>query len=338
MPARPRPTLSDDIELEDSVSRSWFHGPHGTLCHRESGLRVSPVSGIEYEGQEFRLAAEDIELETDTVLGSGASSTVRRGWIKTTGDTVAVKTLRVDHKEQRSLLLNEVKGLIESRGCKNLVQWHAGFVARNGLVHLVLELMDKGSLADVLRRLGGKGLPPNVLGGIMLQMLTGLHHLHSRRLQHNDIKPGNVLLNHLGEVKVTDFGITKSVDATLGSLFVGTIIYSAPEKSNHDSPVEEGMNLLSDIWSLGILVYECASGVHPFAECTKPIEVFFKLLHAPEPRLSETDYPGELCDFVSKCLARSPASRASVEELLEHPFLALAASQEEISDWLAKLP
>jgi len=100
------------------------------------------------------------------MLGHGAGGIVQRGIHKPTGTPVAIKTIKVDQKAKKEQMLNEIKGLINAQGCPQLVQWYAAFVAKQtGAVHVALELMDRGSLADVKKKLPAsvKGVPENIL-------------------------------------------------------------------------------------------------------------------------------------------------------------------------------
>lgn len=305
-------------------------------------MRFSPCNGIQCgDGREYKLSASDVDIDEDGFIGSGASGSVWRGTIKETGTRIALKTLKVDNKEERQVLLNEVRALIEAEGCPYVVQWHAGFSSHKaGQVHLVLELMDYGSLADLRSQLQTcqSCIPSRILAGIALQVLRGLDHLHSRRLLHNDIKLGNILLNRDGEVKITDFGITKYLDQSICQACIGTQTYLAPEKFDA-SARGVGYSFPADIWSLGIVLYELASGVHPFAGASNFIEILTMVTKEPEPRLLEAHgHPKALCDFVELCLTRDASARADVQELLRHNFVAGAASRSELSEWLSLLP
>ena len=92
------------------------------------------------------------------------------------------------------------------------------------VVHVALEFMDLGSLADLKKRLGGSGVPPFYLSNITYQIMNGLDYLHKKKMLHRDIKPENILHNRSGFVKLTDFGIAKDLDKTLAmaGTFVGT--------------------------------------------------------------------------------------------------------------------
>merc|ERR1719378_1034554 len=124
--------------------------------------------------------------------------------------------------------------------------------------------MDRGSLADLKRKLPkGSGVPPAHLACVTMQIMKGLEHLHERKLLHRDIKPENILHNAKGEVKLTDFGIAKDLDSTLAmaGTFVGTVTYMSPERC-----LGQDYSLSSDIWSVGMVIYEMATGRSPFAD------------------------------------------------------------------------
>ena len=97
------------------------------------------------------------------------------------------------------------------------------------------------------------------------QMVSGLLYLRKQNQFHRDVKPQNVLLKRTGQVKLADFGLTKELDDSLemANTFVGTCRYLSPERVQN-LPYD----YLSDVWSLGVLLYECASGVPLFGDRT----------------------------------------------------------------------
>merc|ERR1719188_1292684 len=122
-------------------------------------------------------------MDSSSHLGAGACGVVQKGVIKKTGVTVAIKTIKVDDKGKREQLLNEIRGLVQAEGCPHLVQWYAGFVSRKtSAVHVALEFMDLGSLADLKKRLHGQGVPLAHLACVTSQIMKGLSHLHNRKL------------------------------------------------------------------------------------------------------------------------------------------------------------
>jgi serine/threonine protein kinase len=294
-------------------------------------------SGITFEGQTYQLRPEDIDLDGSHSLGAGACGVVMKAVIKSTGMPIAVKTVKVDDKGKREQLLNEIRGLVSAEGCPYLVQWYAGFAnKRTNAVHVALEFMDRGSLADLKKRVlaaGGSGVPPRELACITNQIMQGLDYLHGRRLLHRDIKPENILHNATGEVKLTDFGIAKDLDSTLAvaGTFVGTVTYMSPERC-----LGEDYSLASDNWSVGMVIYELACGRYPFVDVTSFPSLFEQLVEKPEPRLDPTEFPPELCNFVGYCLTREVKDRPDTPTLARDIFCtACPCKQEELASFLA---
>jgi len=337
--AMPALALPDDFDMDQSVSMTWSVGSNGTLRHNPSGMRVTPDCGIEVDGNSYRISPTDIEVEDGEMLGSGAGGVVQAGVHKPTGMRVAIKRVKVDAKNKRQQMLQEIRGLIQAEGCPNLVQWYAGFVAKDtGLVHVIVELMDLGSLADLRRRLGGAGAPAEHLACIAAQIVRGLHHLQQRNFLHRDIKPENVLHNTNGEVKLTDFGISKDLNssAAVAATFVGTATYMSPERA-----VGKDYSFASEMWSAGMVIYELATGKYPFENATGTfLELYNCLCEKPEPRLDEGVFPPHLCDFVAQCLTRDNLRRPDAAGLVDHPLVRDQgpAEQAALAQWFGTLP
>ncbi len=167
--------------------------------------------------------------------------------------------------------------------------------------------------------------------------MNGLAYLHKVKHQiHRDIKPGNILINTDGLVKLTDFGITRTLDnsAGLSSTFVGTRTYMSPERI-----VGEEYSYSSDIWSLGLVVYELVSGQFPYNFSKVYIEHVERILRDSEPVLPDDGtYSPELQNFITRCLQKNPKDRDSAVELCAHPWILKYSDDEaEIPEWLAKL-
>mmetsp|Transcript_51624 Transcript_51624/g.109694 ORF Transcript_51624/g.109694 Transcript_51624/m.109694 type:complete len:333 (+) Transcript_51624:135-1133(+) len=320
------PPLLVEEDADHTVTGTWCWGEDGTLRHNPTGMEVSPDRGVEVDGRAYRLDPHDIEMERDGALGAGVTGVVEAGIHKPTGMMVAVKTVKVDKKEKREQMLNDIKGLIQAAGCPFLVQWYAGFSTKDtGLVKVVIEYMDRGSLADLRKKLGETGVPPHHLMCMASQMIHGLQHLQARRLLHRDVKPENVLHNQLGQVKLTDFGISKDLHAVgLAQTFVGTAFYMAPERTSG-----KDYSFASDVWSTGMVVYELATGKYPYT--TKAfLDLYDCLNFQPEPRLTD-DFPPALCDFVAQCLTRDPSLRPDAETLLGHEAVNGQCGPEQVN-------
>tara|TARA_B110001452_G_scaffold261588_1_gene260551 strand:- start:107 stop:1345 length:1239 start_codon:yes stop_codon:yes gene_type:complete len=199
-----------------------------------------------------RTGLELTDLEMHEVLGKGASSLVRRAVHAPTMTPLAVKILNVFDKGKRDQLLRELRTLYTSQNFPWLVAFH-DCLYDEGAMYIVLEYMDGGSLADVLQAAqltGSSALSEAVMARLAARVLGGLNYLHRERHQvHRDVKPGNILLNTRGEVKISDFGLSAELDSTkeMCATFIGTHAYMSPERLSG-----KPYSFASDVWSLGI--------------------------------------------------------------------------------------
>lgn len=331
----------DDLDTHDNDTqpqntREWSEDYFGTMVHKPTGIRVSPEKGIHVDGVDYRLSAEDVEVLDGRLLGSGASGVVHEGRLKATGAPVAVKTLKAGaDSETREQLLKEIRGLVQAEGCPYLIQWFSGWVdLSTGSVNVVVEFMDRGSLADLRRRANGQKVPAERVACIAAQVIRGLHFLQLRGLLHRDVKPENILHSQDGRVKLTDFGISKELSATMnvGTTFVGTATYMAPERASGGAYSYE-----SDIWSAGLVIYELAAGRYPFCAASFP-ELFEALCEGPEPRLeASTCALPALRELVSRCLTRDQTKRPDAMALRSQALVANFAEADlaAFAAWLA---
>merc|ERR1712217_543977 len=194
-----------------------------------------------------------------------------------------------------------------------------------------LEYMDYGSLADLKQKV--PKVPENFLALVMMQILEGLKALHLAYVVHRDVKLGNIPFNSRGVVKVTDFGISKKLgDHAVCDTFVGTATHMSPERV-----LGEEYTFAADIWSLGLCVYELASGQYPYGSVASFPILFDNLCNKEEPRLSEKSYSHALCEFVELQLQRKPAHRATAIQLQAHRFILsniFQVKQDELIVWL----
>ena len=120
-----------------------------------------------------------------------------------------------------------------------------------------------------------KKIPEPILANITLTILKGMFQLHNKmHMVHRDIKPANILMNSAGEPKITDFGISKSLENTHGMLhtFLGTVTYMSPERIE-----SRPYGYASDIWSLGLCVLECATGRYPYDTTRGPLDLMLQV-------------------------------------------------------------
>jgi serine/threonine protein kinase len=143
---------------------------------------------------------------------------------------------------------------------------------------------------------------------------------------HRDIKLANILVNHRGDVKLSDFGIVAELLNTQDNCntFVGTTVYMSPERIN-----SQDYSYPADIWSLGMCIYTLATGAFPFKTSKGYWGLVSKISDEPAPEL-DAAFDTDLRTCVAACLDKEPASRCTVEQLLVHPFVATADAADAV--------
>lgn len=188
---------------------------------------------------------------------------------------------------------------------------HPGIVAvyevgrQDNSCHIVMEYVEGRSLSAEMAK--GK-LPLARAVEIVRDAATAVHYAHKKGLVHRDLKPGNILLDADGQVKIADFGLALHEDqqrSRAGEL-AGTLGYMSPEQVRRDVHRLDGR---SDIWALGVILYELFAGRRPFAGTRD--EVADEILHrSPKPpRQIDDTIPAELERICLKCLAKDPEQR-----------------------------
>jgi serine/threonine-protein kinase len=201
-------------------------------------------------------------------LGSGALSSVYKAVEEPLGRTVALKVLKntIAPASPFAAQLEREARVLATLSHPNIGMVY-GFSKDAVTMHLVLEYVDGFSLASIAKK--KSTLPPDAVAAIGAAVARGLAHAHERGVVHRDVKPANILVSRRGEVKVFDFGIAQraagSEDAAFSPLRLeniaafGTPAYMAPEQI-----LGEGVDARSDLFSLGVVLYQLLCGARPF--------------------------------------------------------------------------
>jgi mitogen-activated protein kinase kinase len=195
--------------------------------------------------------------------------------------------------------------------------------------------MDAGSLD----KLEGYGVDDAHLGRFAGAMVRGLKFLKDElQIIHRDVKPTNVLVSRKGAIKLCDFGVSGQLEKSLAKTNIGCQSYMAPERIQGESQGSLGTyTVSSDVWSLGLSLIEVAMGKYPYPPETYS-NVFAQLtaiVHGPPPELPD-GYSEAADEFVSMCMRKDPAARATYADLLNHTFLVENVEQEvDMEAWVA---
>ena len=210
----------------------------------------------------------------------------------------------------------------------------------DGFTYIVMRFVEGGTLKDLLH---GAPLPLSQTCQLISQIAAALDHAHSKGIIHRDVKPSNVLLDSHGNCLLTDFGIARILEATgrftSTGAFLGTPTYASPEQA-----MGRALDGRSDVYSLGIMLFEITTG-HPPFDAETPMAILIKHIHdpLPMPRAVNPELPEAVERVILKALAKEPADRYQTAGEMAKALAAAATagmSFEEIaaSGWLGGPP
>ncbi len=195
----------------------------------------------------------------------------------------------------------------------------------DGLYYIVMELVDGITLKKYIEKKGKLTIRETT--SIAVQVSMGIEAAHNNHIIHRDIKPQNIIISREGKAKVTDFGIAKAAtaDTTGDNTVMGSVHYTSPEQARGD-----GSNEKSDIYSLGITIYEMLTGRVPFdGDTTVSIALQHIQEGVPSPKKLVPEIPDSLEAIVLKCTERNPDNRyQNMGQLIDDLKRSLVTSAE----------
>ena len=246
-------------------------------------------------------------------VGSGGMADVYKAKDQRLSRFVAIKVLKPEYSSDRSFV-NKFRGEAQSAAGlshPNIVNvYDVG--EDSGLYYIVMELVEGITLKRFIEKKGKLDIKEAV--GITIQIAQGMEAAHNNNIIHRDIKPQNIIISREGKVKVTDFGIAKASNSnTITSNAMGSVHYLSPEQARGGYSDEK-----SDIYSLGVSLYEMLSGKVPFAgDNTVSVALLHIQGEATPLRELEADIPVSLEKIVQKCMQkRSERRYHSASELI----------------------
>uniref|UniRef100_A0A0E0JL13 Protein kinase domain-containing protein n=1 Tax=Oryza punctata TaxID=4537 RepID=A0A0E0JL13_ORYPU len=301
--------------------------PHEMMARAARPAAAPETTTTMDVGQLLRLS--DFDKIAD--LGDGASGVVTKVRLRGSSAVFALKTAHYcgAGAEVEVEALRRVAPGPSGSWSPYVVGCHAVFRCAGGEPAMLLELMDAGSLGRVLSRRGG--LPEPALAEVAAGCLAGLAHLHSRGIAHLDLKPDNLLASARGDVKIGDFSVSRIFLGRAGerrrvSVAAGSTAYLSPERFEPNAHAGPRGACAADVWALGVTVLELFLGrcpILPAGEKSSWERLKKAICDGEAPSLPATAAASaELRGFVASCLHKDPRRRATVAQLLAHPFVA----------------
>ena len=239
-------------------------------------------------------------------LGQGGMGVVYKVYDTKLARTVALKFLSpqiLGSEEEKARFIHEARAAA-SLNHPNICTIHE-IDEHDEHRFIAMEYIEGESLKDRIER---GPLKLEEAGNIALQIASGMSEAHKKGIVHRDIKSANIMFNERGDVKIMDFGLAWSpgrAQLTRAGTTLGTVAYMSPEQAR-----AEETDKRTDIWSLGVVLYEMVAGRPPFTGDYEQSIIYSILNDEPEPLTAvRTGVPPELEQIVSKCLSRDPAER-----------------------------
>jgi eukaryotic-like serine/threonine-protein kinase len=260
-----------------------------------------------YEGQCGSISHYDL-LEK---VGQGGMGVVYRAHDRKLDRIVALKFLQgeaLHSPARRERFIHEALA-ISSLNHRHIAVIHT-IEECQGQVFLVFEYLPGGTLRSRLDDLHSRGemMPAAQVAAYGAEIADALSHAHAHGIIHRDIKPGNIMFARDGDLKIVDFGVSRlsgRTPITQAGVMLGTPLYMSPEQAQGQAVDER-----SDIFSLGVVLFEMAAGHPPFVS-DQPAGIAHQIIHQPAPRIraGNAAFPPELDRIIGRALEKNPAAR-----------------------------
>uniref|UniRef100_A0A6Q2X769 cyclin-dependent kinase n=1 Tax=Esox lucius TaxID=8010 RepID=A0A6Q2X769_ESOLU len=326
------------LDEADKPQPHWFHTLQVRRLKVQRGRSNSdPMGGKSFDqefqwktGLQFGTANSYLNLEK---LGEGTYATVYKGISRINGHLVALKVIRMKTEEGVPFTAMREASLLKGLKHANIVLLHDIIHTKESLT-FVFEYVQTDLAQYMMEHPGG--LHSYNVRIFMFQLLRGLSYIHSRRILHRDLKPQNLLISYLGELKLADFGLarSKSIPCQTYSSEVVTLWYRPPDVLLGSTDYSTAL----DIWGAGCVFIEMLQGTPAFpgeADIFEQLQKIWAVLGIPteetwpgvnelpnfrpgENELSQLPYKTE--DLAQKMLTTVPRHRISAQDAMQHPY------------------
>lgn len=273
---------ADDYQRKQELTRERLITSLRELTQGKMEKTVSPELASRMEGHNLGARVRIPGIRVLRLIGEGGTSRVYLASRERDDEPLVVKILRGEVTGDRNALARfmEEYALIERIQSRNVARIY-GHGVSEGHAYLVMEFFDGG---DLNKRLGGRALPPPDALHVFRQLMFALGDIHEQGILHRDLKPQNLMFRADGSLAIVDFGIAKhvdSIDRTGHGEVLGTPRYMSPEQVQG-----RALDLRTDIYSAGVLLYQMLVGQHLFDGETA-VDVALHHINTPAPALPE---------------------------------------------------
>ena len=274
---------ADDYLRKQELTRERLLSSLRDITRATIEQTLTPDVAARMEGQTLGARIKVPGIRILHLIGEGGMSRVYLASRESDDEPLVVKILRSEVTSDQNALdrFLEEYALLERIRSPHVARIH-GHGLSEGHAYLVMEFFDGG---DLSKRLSGKPIPPEQALKIFRELMFALGDIHETGVLHRDLKPQNLMFRNDGSLAIVDFGIAKHVDAidrTSHGEIVGTPRYMSPEQVQG-----RALDLRTDIYSAGVLLYQMMTGQHLFAGETA-VEVALHHLNTPPPALPES--------------------------------------------------
>jgi HAMP domain-containing protein/predicted Ser/Thr protein kinase len=299
------------MNLTTGVMRSIGGTTSSMATLRLDGTQAGPTSPIVHQAELTSGSLFASRYRIEQILGRGGMGIVYKASDTQLDETVAIKTLPGDVMQRSPEDLERFKReirLARKITHRNVLRTY-DYGEAEGVYFISMEFVRGYTLSELLEEAPGHRMATRVGMGIARQICRGLQAAHEQGIIHRDIKPQNVLIDHKGEVKVMDFGIARMAEAkegmTQAGLIVGTPHYMSPEQVQGKQ-----LDSKSDVYSIGILLYEMLAGEKPFIAPSLTAILTAHITEKPKPLIEvRPDVGKQINDIIMRCLAKDPKDR-----------------------------
>ena len=257
-----------------------------------------------------------------SLLGEGSYGRVYLVISNITKKYYAMKTIDITqlNEQQKKEALQEAK-ILKKLDHPNIIRLKEVFIAKKPreTLNIITEYADGEDLSKKIKnqmKLNKKFSEDQILDWFT-QICLAVYHIQKNKILHRDIKPQNVFMTKSSMVKLGDFGISKNLNTTWEKAvtFIGTPYYISPEIVQN-----EPYSFKSDIWSLGVLLYELIALKFPFDASSLP-KLMIKIMKGQYMKLKDKNFSPELTNLVDKILNVDPTKRPGIKEILNMPII-----------------